>query len=174
MKYTILPSIGCEYRKCTILGILAIEYLELLVPGIRCLTKRSFEHTGNNWFLYGTPKSKPPPPSSWSVIGSIVHTEISFRFFFKTNWNQIIYTIFRLIWNQMDVRLGPNQSENGIYNLISIDLRRISCRFPCVYSERKSISRKEILERKSWKGNPKKYNHISIYLRRISSQFPCK
>ena len=33
--------------------------------------------------------------------------------------NQIVFIIFRLIWNQMDVRLVPNQSQNGKYNLIS-------------------------------------------------------
>ena len=32
--------------------------------------------------------------------------------------NQIVFTIFQLIWNQTDVRLVPNQSENGKYNLI--------------------------------------------------------
>ena len=31
--------------------------------------------------------------------------------------NQIVFTIFRLIWNQTDVRLDPNQSEKGKYNL---------------------------------------------------------
>ena len=37
----------------------------------------------------------------------------------KSTRNQIVFTIFRLIWNQTDVRLFPNQSENVIYNLIS-------------------------------------------------------
>ena len=37
----------------------------------------------------------------------------------KWTRNQVIFTIFRLIWNQTDVRLDPNQSENGKYNLIS-------------------------------------------------------
>ena len=32
----------------------------------------------------------------------------------------IVITIFRLIWNRTDVRLVPNQSENGKYNLISL------------------------------------------------------
>ena len=27
---------------------------------------------------------------------------------------------FRLIWNQTDVRLIPNQSENGVYNLVYV------------------------------------------------------
>ena len=30
------------------------------------------------------------------------------------------FSILRLIWNQTDVRLVPNQSENGKYNLISV------------------------------------------------------
>ena len=29
------------------------------------------------------------------------------------NRNQIVFTIFRLIWNQMDVSLDPKQLENG-------------------------------------------------------------
>ena len=32
--------------------------------------------------------------------------------------NHIVFTIFRLNWNQTDVRLIPNQLENGKYNLI--------------------------------------------------------
>ena len=47
-------------------------------------------------------------------------------------WNQIVFTILRLIWNQTDVRLVPNQSENGKYNLISVWFNKISRRFICV------------------------------------------
>ena len=36
----------------------------------------------------------------------------------QINRNQNVFTIFRLIWNQTDVRLVPNQSEYGEYNLI--------------------------------------------------------
>ena len=32
--------------------------------------------------------------------------------------NQIVFTMHQLIWNQTEVRLDPNQSENGKYNLI--------------------------------------------------------
>ena len=35
-----------------------------------------------------------------------------FRNPIESNRNQIVFTIFRLIWNQMDVRLIQNQSEN--------------------------------------------------------------
>ena len=38
----------------------------------------------------------------------------------KSNRNQIVFTTFRLIWNQTDVRLVPNQSKKGKYNLISV------------------------------------------------------
>jgi len=38
----------------------------------------------------------------------------------KSNRNLIVFTIFWLIWNQTDVRLVPNQSANGKYNLISV------------------------------------------------------
>ena len=48
-------------------------------------------------------------------------------------WNQIVFTIFRLIRNQTDVRLIPNQTENGRYNLISGLFNKISKRFICVW-----------------------------------------
>ena len=51
------------------------------------------------------------------------HTGKSFRNLIKSNRNQILYTIFQLIWNQTDVRLVPNQSENGKYNLIRGKIR---------------------------------------------------
>ena len=43
------------------------------------------------------------------------------KYFFnlvKSTRNQNVFTIFRLIWSQTDVRLDPNQLENGKYNLI--------------------------------------------------------
>ena len=43
----------------------------------------------------------------------LAHTEKISRNFIKSNWNQIVFTIFRLIWIRTDVRLVPNQSENG-------------------------------------------------------------
>jgi len=43
------------------------------------------------------------------------HTEKYFRNLIKLTRNQIVFTIFRLIWNQKDGRLDPNQSENGKY-----------------------------------------------------------
>ena len=49
-----------------------------------------------------------------------------FRNPIKLNWNQILYTIFQLIWNQTDDRLVPNQSENGKDNLISGWFNKIS------------------------------------------------
>ena len=41
------------------------------------------------------------------------HTEKSFRNLVRLNQNQIVFTISRLILNQMDVRLVQNQSKNG-------------------------------------------------------------
>ena len=34
--------------------------------------------------------------------------------------NQVVFTIFRLIWNQKDVCLVPNPSVHGKYNMISV------------------------------------------------------
>ena len=48
-----------------------------------------------------------------------IRTEKYFQNLIKATRNQIVFTTFRLIWNQTDVRLVPNQSENGKYNLIS-------------------------------------------------------
>ena len=42
-----------------------------------------------------------------------VHTEKYFLNLIKSSRNQIAFTIFRFIWNQTDVRLVPEQSENG-------------------------------------------------------------
>ena len=52
--------------------------------------------------------------------GVAPHTEKYFRNLIKSIRNQIVFTIFRLIWHQTDVCLVPNQSENGEYNLISV------------------------------------------------------
>ena len=38
--------------------------------------------------------------------------------YIKSTRNQIVFTIYRLICNQMDVRLDLIQPENGKYNLI--------------------------------------------------------
>ena len=45
-----------------------------------------------------------------------------------------MFTIFRFIWIQMNVSLALNQSENGMYNMISIWFNKISKRFLCVVS----------------------------------------
>ena len=58
-----------------------------------------------------------------------IHTEKSFRNLIKSNRNQILFTIFQLSWNQKKVRLVPNQSENGKYNLILVWFNKISKRF---------------------------------------------
>ena len=42
-----------------------------------------------------------------------------------TNQNQIVFIIFRLIWNQTDFRLIPKQSENSKYNLFPITWTRM-------------------------------------------------
>ena len=49
-----------------------------------------------------------------------IHVEKSFGNLIKSTRNQIVFTMHRLIWIQTTVRLDPNQSENGKYNLISV------------------------------------------------------
>ena len=61
-----------------------------------------------------------------------LHTGKSFRIVIKSTRNQIVFTIIRLIWNQTDVRLFQNQSENGKYNLISGWFNKVQEWFLCV------------------------------------------
>ena len=64
-----------------------------------------------------------------------VHAGKYFPNLIKSNRNQIIFTIFRLIWNILvpnAVRLVPNQLENGKFNIISVRFNKISKRFFCV------------------------------------------
>ena len=75
---------------------------------------------------------------------SKLHTENFFRNLIKSTWNQIVFTIFRLIRNQTEVRLVPNQSENGKYNLISGWFNKISKKFLCVHVLLKLLSSKVI------------------------------
>ena len=65
-----------------------------------------------------------------------IHTEKYFRNLIKSTRNQIVFTILRLIWNQTDVRLVLNQSENGEYNLILGWFNKIPKRFLCAYREK--------------------------------------
>ena len=62
------------------------------------------------------------------ISSSQVHTEKSYRSLIKSNPNQIVLTIFRLIWNSKRTRsfAVPNQSENGKYNVISVWFNKIS------------------------------------------------
>ena len=52
-----------------------------------------------------------------------IHTEKYFRNRIKSSRNQIVFTIFQLIWNQTEVRLVRNHSENDTIWLL-IDLIR--------------------------------------------------
>ena len=62
---------------------------------------------------------EPATPASPDMFNSkCVYTKKSFRYLIKSTWNQIVFTIFLLIWDQTDLRLFPNQSEYGKYNLI--------------------------------------------------------
>ena len=62
-----------------------------------------------------------------------IYTEKFFRNIVKSIWNQILIFVFGLIWNQTDVHLVPNQSENGNYNLISDWFDKISKIFQCLH-----------------------------------------
>ena len=66
---------------------------------------------------------------------SKIHTEKSFRNLINSNWNQTVFTIFRMIQNQTDVRLVPNRSVNGYYNMITVWYNKISKLFLCGYDQ---------------------------------------
>ena len=76
--------------------------------------------------------------TNWIYTSTIIghplclHADKSFRNLIKSTRNQIVYTIFQLLWNRTDFRLIPNQLENGIYNLISVWFDNISKKFLCV------------------------------------------
>ena len=61
-----------------------------------------------------------------------VHTAKPFRSLVKSSRNQILFTIFRLVLNETDICLVPDQSENGKYNLISVRFNKISKIILCV------------------------------------------
>ena len=66
-------------------------------------------------------------PSMARDVSGSTHRKIFQNLILKqTEINQIIFSIFWFIWNQMDVRVVPNQSENGKYNLISVCFDKIS------------------------------------------------
>ena len=105
----------------------------------------------------------------------------------KSTRNQIVFTMYRLIWNQTNVRLNPNQSEKGKYNLISVSFNKISKRFLCVKLGIDSLQetwRVPILQENApahaghcistchgqpWFGNPRHLNQL-----RYTGSNPCK
>ena len=58
-----------------------------------------------------------------------------FRNIIKSTRNQGVFTIFWLIWIQMDVCLDPNQLETGKYTLISGWFKKTSGKSLCVWTE---------------------------------------
>ena len=48
-----------------------------------------------------------------------LNTEKYIRDLIESTRYQIVFTIFQLIWILTNVRLDPNQSENGKYKIIS-------------------------------------------------------
>ena len=74
---------------------------------------------------------------SSSQVVLYLYTKKFFRNLIKSNRNQIVFTIFRLIWNQSDDRLVPSQSVHGKYNLISVWFNQITKIFLCVCMKRK-------------------------------------
>ena len=71
----------------------------------------------------------------WIRNSVVLHTNKSVRNLIKSNRNQISFTMYRLVWNQTNGRLVPNQSENGKYNPISVWSNKILERTsPCAWN----------------------------------------
>ena len=73
------------------------------------------------FFKISRDKSRPkiePGSRELNPSYTLLHTEKSCRNLIKSNRNQIVFTMHRLIWNQTYFGLVPNQLENGNYNLI--------------------------------------------------------
>ena len=102
-------------------------------------------------------------PADIKKMSTAVLTEKSFGNLIKSNWNPIAFTIFRLIWNQTDVRLVPNKSENDNYNLILVWFNKISlCALLIVFVK---YTRWEIFSETCWI-TPESdcFYHFPIYL----------
>ena len=77
--------------------------------------------------------------TSYNHIICVSHREIFFEILLNQNKNEIVFTIFRLIWNQTDsVRLVPNQSCI-LYTCMCIERR-----YTCVDSRRVNTSTTKI------------------------------
>ena len=88
------------------------------------------EEFGNSWFYFLIKKDRNVGCKFvQNYRKNMVQTWYTQRNLIISNWNQIVFTIFRLIWNQTNVRLTPNQSENCNYNLNSVWFIKISKRF---------------------------------------------
>ena len=109
-------------------------YIQVLIKGITCINQYKLEY----WMWHIRSCSRITPNQNFgenstsldtlderrqvldatevASVGQIavLHSEKSFPNLIKSNWNKIVFTIIWLIWNQTDVRLVPNQSENGI------------------------------------------------------------
>ena len=115
----------------------------LIIPFLLPMSKEQFldcqfqavEGKRIPYFLISCPK-----PSETRPVSLYLRTEKSFRNFIKSYRNQIIFTILRLIQNQTDVGLVPNQKENDKYYLISVLFNYISKIFLCVQYLSKALN----------------------------------
>ena len=67
-------------------------------------------------------------------VGLFVHTEKSFRNVIKSNRNQIVFTIFRLIWNQTE-EWGFKYGSKSIGKMVNT----IWFQFDLIYFEKNSL-----------------------------------
>ena len=83
-----------------------------ITPFKNCSCRNAITAANNSMFIFIPCLvifSAPMTPT----FGYKSYTEISFRNPIESNRNQIVVTILRLLWNQTDVCLDPNQSGSG-------------------------------------------------------------
>ena len=116
----IIPHLRLSIRNTFhLLGVLKCllggKYENMTRPfGIRIsTTKRTFAKTKRRTSRHGT--------FCRMRYDGYAHAEESISDSYQFNPNQIVFTIFRLIWNQAKFHLVHNQSKNGIYKLSSVN-----------------------------------------------------
>ena len=100
------------------------DYYVILVIFLFVCRVPALQEMSNSKLLSRHVKQQNAHADSYQRGGGHSRKDDSYKYrdnrYFNSNRNQIVFTIYRLIWNQTDVCLIPNQSENSKYNLISV------------------------------------------------------
>ena len=121
-KYQRFPAlqIGLGPAKLFCIKKSCIKKLSCIMERPNLLMTSSNAGGKNSWVLPSEERCLLSPRGGWIFYVeknsiekvSILQHRKSFRNLIKSTWKQIVFNIFRLIWNQTDVCLVSNQSEN--------------------------------------------------------------